>query len=188
MVALSDSTVTSGSSSPMVSPSATLISITGTSSKPSSEGTFTTSVREPPDFFFFGAGLLSSDLASDFSSALSSGLPSSASSEPPASPLAASMPITSPSFTLSPTFTDRKSTRLNSSHVRISYAVFCLKKKKKNTHPSLHSFHTPDTFPSLFSVFLSTAPTLIPYRYCSAHYLPRSRSRLLLPAFAHCCP
>src|SRR5690554_7679262 len=27
---------------------------------------------------------------------------------------------------------DRKSTRLNSSHVRISYAVFCLKKKTKN--------------------------------------------------------
>src|SRR2546421_8240254 len=31
--------------------------------------------------------------------------------------------------------TDRKSTRLNSSHDQISYAVFCLKKKKKiNTH------------------------------------------------------
>src|SRR5690606_41672646 len=30
---------------------------------------------------------------------------------------------------------DRKSTRLNSSHVKISYAVFCLKKKKKkNKH------------------------------------------------------
>src|SRR5436305_6776475 len=29
---------------------------------------------------------------------------------------------------------DRKSTRLNSSHVRISYAVFCLKKKTKTTH------------------------------------------------------
>src|SRR5690606_39430685 len=28
-------------------------------------------------------------------------------------------------------FLDRKSTRLNSSHVKISYAVFCLKKKKK---------------------------------------------------------
>src|SRR5436305_10461436 len=28
---------------------------------------------------------------------------------------------------------DRKSTRLNSSHVRISYAVFCLKKKKHTT-------------------------------------------------------
>src|SRR5690606_41289255 len=27
---------------------------------------------------------------------------------------------------------DRKSTRLNSSHVKISYAVFCLKKKKKH--------------------------------------------------------
>src|SRR5699024_12867970 len=31
---------------------------------------------------------------------------------------------------------DRKSTRLNSSHVSISYAVFCL--KKKITHESLH--------------------------------------------------
>src|SRR5690349_23416360 len=30
-------------------------------------------------------------------------------------------------------FQDRKSTRLNSSHVEISYAVFCLKKKKKKT-------------------------------------------------------
>src|SRR5690606_41383482 len=29
---------------------------------------------------------------------------------------------------------DRKSTRLNSSHVKISYAVFCLKKKKKNQY------------------------------------------------------
>src|SRR5690554_5422372 len=33
-----------------------------------------------------------------------------------------------------PVFTDRKSTRLNSSHVRISYAVFCLKKKKKTSN------------------------------------------------------
>src|SRR2546430_10696699 len=29
---------------------------------------------------------------------------------------------------------DRKSTRLNSSHSQISYAVFCLKKKKNRTH------------------------------------------------------
>src|SRR3712207_8546989 len=29
---------------------------------------------------------------------------------------------------------DRKSTRLNSSHANISYAVFCLKKKKKQNH------------------------------------------------------
>src|SRR5690348_18112316 len=34
--------------------------------------------------------------------------------------------------------TDRKSTRLNSSHPSISYAVFCLKKKKKKkTHQSI---------------------------------------------------
>src|SRR5690606_41822169 len=33
--------------------------------------------------------------------------------------------------TLGGVMTDRKSTRLNSSHVKISYAVFCLKKKKK---------------------------------------------------------
>src|SRR5690554_7789658 len=49
---------------------------------------------------------------------------------------------------------DRKSTRLNSSHVRISYAVFCLKKKKKkqtiitttkNTKPQNNIDHPPIT-------------------------------------------
>src|SRR3712207_6853074 len=34
---------------------------------------------------------------------------------------------------------DRKSTRLNSSHANISYAVFCLKKKKKTTSHSTHT-------------------------------------------------
>src|SRR5207249_8608810 len=34
-----------------------------------------------------------------------------------------------------PLLTDRKSTRLNSSHVSISYAVFCLKKKKRTGLP-----------------------------------------------------
>src|SRR5258707_11884779 len=33
---------------------------------------------------------------------------------------------------------DRKSTRLNSSHANISYAVFCLKKKKTNTIVHTH--------------------------------------------------
>src|SRR3712207_8772800 len=32
---------------------------------------------------------------------------------------------------------DRKSTRLNSSHANISYAVFCLKKKKKHNNKSI---------------------------------------------------
>src|SRR3712207_8072852 len=35
---------------------------------------------------------------------------------------------------LGPNGADRKSTRLNSSHANISYAVFCLKKKKTNTY------------------------------------------------------
>src|SRR3989442_2827317 len=40
---------------------------------------------------------------------------------------------------------DRKSTRLNSSHVRISYAVFCLKKKKEG-HPL--RYHESTTYGS----------------------------------------
>src|SRR4051812_22940425 len=36
---------------------------------------------------------------------------------------------------------DRKSTRLNSSHMSISYAVFCLKKKKET---NIRSRHTPE--------------------------------------------
>src|SRR3712207_6863884 len=37
---------------------------------------------------------------------------------------------------------DRKSTRLNSSHANISYAVFCLKKKKKNANNRKKSLYT----------------------------------------------
>src|SRR5438034_4932716 len=43
-------------------------------------------------------------------------------------------------------FGDRKSTRLNSSHTVISYAVFCLKKKKQHTEPidaNINSRTTP---------------------------------------------
>src|SRR5436189_2570372 len=53
------------------------------------------------------------------------------SSAPVASPSAAKrtkLPVTR---TRDPAWPDRKSTRLNSSHRCISYAVFCLKKKKK---------------------------------------------------------
>src|SRR5439155_23365921 len=45
------------------------------------------------------------------------------------SPHTRASPVGSPS--LAPGGRDRKSTRLNSSHVAISYAVFCLKKKNK---------------------------------------------------------
>src|SRR2546429_3403055 len=42
---------------------------------------------------------------------------------------------------------DRKSTRLNSSHGYISYAVFCLKKKKNNAHnaSTIHTTYTEST-------------------------------------------
>src|SRR5260221_10203229 len=40
--------------------------------------------------------------------------------------------------------TDRKSTRLNSSHTVISYAVFCLKKKKKENHQGFTLQRTTD--------------------------------------------
>src|SRR2546430_12220708 len=47
---------------------------------------------------------------------------------------------------------DRKSTRLNSSHSQISYAVFCLKKKKHNTkfslrHPRVSMLYTMHLIP-----------------------------------------
>src|SRR2546430_4545129 len=40
---------------------------------------------------------------------------------------------------------DRKSTRLNSSHSQISYAVFCLKKKKHRAHHVSSSLLSPAT-------------------------------------------
>src|SRR5437773_8705137 len=47
---------------------------------------------------------------------------------------------------------DRKSTRLNSSHITISYAVFCLKKKKKNTKKvkiySINSANLSSVYPT----------------------------------------
>src|SRR2546430_10013065 len=42
-----------------------------------------------------------------------------------------------------PTAQDRKSTRLNSSHSQISYAVFCLKKKKNDKQLRCHHSRQP---------------------------------------------
>src|SRR5690625_6612456 len=55
--------------------------------------------------------------------------------------------VTSTACETSTRLTDRKSTRLNSSHVAISYAVFCLKKKKKYNqdligHETIRKLHT----------------------------------------------
>src|SRR5690554_7664482 len=54
---------------------------------------------------------------------------------------------------------DRKSTRLNSSHVRISYAVFCLKKKKQ---------HITNTIINI-SIF-STSYYNFPFNHSLSHY------------------
>src|SRR3712207_7170347 len=76
---------------------------------------------------------------------------------------------------------DRKSTRLNSSHANISYAVFCL--KKKNAHElveigdhfmfangcfftdSNHRFDDPDQ-PMTWQVFTTNGPTLVDDNLC----------------------
>src|SRR5690625_6855208 len=58
---------------------------------------------------------------------------------------------------------DRKSTRLNSSHVAISYAVFCLKKKKKkeeNTNKKKTRPNSRDSHRSL-NIMLQALSTLI---------------------------
>src|SRR5690349_24254020 len=47
---------------------------------------------------------------------------------------------------------DRKSTRLNSSHVEISYAVFCLKKKKKNNKYTTNTLKTVMIFIDLMTL------------------------------------
>src|SRR5256885_7554333 len=53
---------------------------------------------------------------------------------------------------------DRKSTRLNSSHLVISYAVFCLKKKKMNNHHSA----SPRQFPPQHSHRVVTGSHFVP--------------------------
>src|SRR6476620_2584223 len=71
-----------------------------------------------------------------------------------------------------PSARDRKSTRLNSSHANISYAVFCLKKKNKQLAALLarvdgsldacHRYFIPRSFFTAFTFFFNdTAPTEI---------------------------
>src|SRR5438874_10145120 len=60
---------------------------------------------------------------------------------------------------------DRKSTRLNSSHVEISYAVFCLKKKKKKkTHPCKLNTYNDSLNLSMLDIFLTV---IVELRYYS---------------------
>src|SRR5258708_30035154 len=85
----------------------------------------------PPLFFFFN------DTATTeiYTLSLHDALPILASAPPNLGPAAAAAKAPKKALDLGgglfgPEITDRKSTRLNSSHQIISYAVFCLKKKK----------------------------------------------------------
>src|SRR5256885_8162150 len=82
---------------------------------------------------------------------------------------------------------DRKSTRLNSSHLVISYAVFCLKKKKKHhltfsTQLMLRSLpKTPTTYPCSHLLARSRRcilPVHTPHTYLSDDYSLTSHSAL----------
>src|SRR5947208_13469025 len=55
-------------------------------------------------------------------------------------------------FELGARQSDRKSTRLNSSHQIISYAVFCLKKKKKTKYQSIIQKSPPRQIPMTISI------------------------------------
>src|SRR5438034_4011319 len=51
-----------------------------------------------------------------------------------------------------PAARDRKSTRLNSSHTVISYAVFCLKKKNNHKSTNNAATHTPSPHPPPYTI------------------------------------
>src|SRR2546430_13378863 len=65
---------------------------------------------------------------------------------------------------------DRKSTRLNSSHSQISYAVFCLKKKKSARRPRASLRNLTHASPHL----TQPMPSRVPSHDCS-YLLPRTR-------------
>src|SRR5699024_190831 len=74
---------------------------------------------------------------------------------------------------------DRKSTRLNSSHVSISYAVFCLKKKKRKT--SFFQYIKE----AIFSIFYVKNMNLIHWNYYVYVYLHVEHYMLLELASIH---
>src|SRR5437667_403306 len=59
------------------------------------------------------------------------------------------------------TILDRKSTRLNSSHITISYAVFCLKKKKQTQNQRYGSSHIGATAKDISNVVTDAASGVV---------------------------
>src|SRR2546430_8308824 len=84
-------------------------------------------------------------------------------------------------------YRDRKSTRLNSSHSQISYAVFCLK-KKKHIHPispwsgKIIAWSLPTSFVHVFGIFPLT-PTVFTFNPS-----PHRRSHVGRVCYLYTCP
>src|SRR5256886_9736912 len=65
---------------------------------------------------------------------------------------------------------DRKSTRLNSSHSQISYAVFCLKKKKNRIANVLQKSSIVCLIPTTWQSFLTVSHPILPQHHqCPRH-------------------
>src|SRR2546426_5526364 len=73
---------------------------------------------------------------------------------------------------------DRKSTRLNSSHLVISYAVFCLKKKKNTPKHAInvppYNIRTVIYFEHVEELLVNTSSKHMHYRYYRAHVHPEN--------------
>src|SRR5215475_5784978 len=121
------------------------------------------------DFVFFFFFFFFNDTATTeiYTLSLHDALPISMDSRAPASRSAHACDV---SPVPQPRIADRKSTRLNSSHVKISYAVFCLKKKKRPGSAKGVVFITLDdetgianlvVWPDTFFFFNDTATTEI---------------------------
>src|SRR5437773_6875242 len=80
---------------------------------------------------------------------------------------------------------DRKSTRLNSSHITISYAVFCLKKKKKKKLITLLSSHKPNLLRQVHSTTACTLKTITQF-VCTVYLVFRSVASRHHTQIAHC--
>src|SRR2546421_8133097 len=77
---------------------------------------------------------------------------------------------------------DRKSTRLNSSHDQISYAVFCLKKKKKHDRSDLHRSELqsrPDHVERLLLYDPDSGCTKTPHPADEEHYFADDQTTLV---------
>src|SRR2546429_778058 len=79
---------------------------------------------------------------------------------------------------------DRKSTRLNSSHGYISYAVFCLKKKKLFTIVVVHRNRPPTACERFRACVPTSPPAYGDYRHLSTkfHLCSRTASQVISPA------